>query len=192
MTSTKEPKYVQEKPLSRPARAALALEVLCCLLALFTVLGSFYFNQKVQTLAALIEQKTVAAETGSAVQHIYKIQKDQLELRLNELAIDEKSDEDVLGNYKMRIAQYGTDVDRLAAEHQQAEAEIAALETRHLNALRRYQWLLGATAAFLMSILLTAWNLQTGRASVLAAALSLSVIALTLTMNGLLLVVKLK
>jgi hypothetical protein len=118
------------------------------------------------------------------LEHFYKIQKEQLELRLNELAIREDLDDLVLENYRLRIAEYASQVETVHKKSAQEESEARVYEVQRDRNLRRTRWLMAGAAGFVLVNVFVMLNVIAGGRGFMAAALLVLVIALAVSVNA--------
>jgi hypothetical protein len=166
------------------SRNILILVIVCAFGALGSVLAVLYSTESASRLQFQITQRQLAQESDSAVQHFYQIQREQLELRLNELAMQEDLDELVLNNYRLRILQYSGEIETIHKRSLSNETETRMLEGRRNSLLHRARFCIAATLGFALSIGLAAMSLLTGGRGFLAVALLCSVAGTLSILNG--------
>ncbi|MFI5173871.1 MAG: DUF4337 family protein [Terriglobia bacterium] len=172
----------------RSARRAYAvpavLMVLCALGVLSNVLAGFHFIESAERAQTLASNRWIAFLSNFQLEHFYKIQKEQLELRLNELAIREDLDDLVRENYRLRIAEYATQMETVHKKSAQMENEAHAYELERDRSQRRTRWLMAGAAGFVLAITLLALQVLVGIRGFLAAAVILLIAALAICANA--------
>lgn len=118
------------------------------------------------------------------LEHFYKIQKEQLELRLNELAIHEDLDSLVLENYRLRIAEYARQIETVHKKGAQEENEAHGYEVQRDRQLQRTRWLMAGAAGFVLVIALLMLNVVSGGRGFMVGALLLLVTSLAVCGNA--------
>ncbi|MGB7620993.1 MAG: DUF4337 family protein [Terriglobia bacterium] len=172
----------------RSARRAYAvpavLMVLCALGVLSTILAGFHFIESAERAQTLASNRWIAFLSDFQLEHFYKIQKEQLELRLNELAIREDLDDLVRENYRLRIAEYAIQMETVHKKSAQMENEAHAYELERDRNQRRTRWLMAGAAGFVLAITLLALQVLADIRGFLAAAVILLIAALAICANA--------
>lgn len=106
------------------------LVTLTVLLLLVSVVMAFRKSHQALDAQAQASRQWMTVSELQTKENFYKIQKEQLELRLNELAFQEKTDEHVLEIYKLRIADYGKEMDAVSADLGRIGKETRSWEER--------------------------------------------------------------
>lgn len=120
-------------------------------------------------------------------ENLYRIQKEQLELRLNELAVLNDNDNHILEIYKIRIAAYSKEMDAAGNARNRTENEARRWETNSRRAGLHSRHLLVAALMFALVIVLALWTSAAGRKLFWAATLLSTAVALWEFMNAFLL-----
>lgn len=171
-------------------RAEAVLVMLGSILLVSCVLSGFHYFQTGYNVQVQAARQWAASQSDFSVASFYKIQKEQLQLRLNELALQENLDEQVLQNYNLRIAQYSNDIESFEKTQAKLESEARTFEGRRDEALRHSQWFMAAAIGLALSIILAAMNLLAQGRGLLVFATLLLLASCAAIVNGVLLIWK--
>lgn len=160
------------------------LMVLCALGVLGALLAGLHFLSLAEGDQNRANSRWATSLSDFHLEHFYKIQKEQLELRLNELAIREGLDDLVLENYRLRIAEYANRVETVHKKSAQEESEARVYEVQRDRNLRRTRWLMAGAVGFVLVIVFVMLNVIAGGRGFMAAALLVLVITLAISVNA--------
>ncbi len=125
----------------------------CAIGVMLSVLGALQLIQRTSAFNEDLSNRQWEAQAQSSLSHFYQVQKEQLQLRLNELAFEEKLDDQVVQNYTLRINQYTNEIAGLEKKQTEFEEESHALESRRDRQSRLARWLLGGAMALTLTLL---------------------------------------
>ncbi len=125
-----------------------------------------------------------AEQSQFGVENFYHIQKEQLQLRLNELAMQKNLDDQVRDDYNLRIDQYTGKISSLQHEQTRLHAEIGSLELARNLFFRRSRWLLAGAVAFALALLTAILDLVIDNRALVVFSLLLVLAAVAIVVNG--------
>ena len=160
------------------------LMILCVLGMLGTLLAGLHCLSLAESAQTQATGRWVVYWSDFHLEHFYKIQKEQLQLRLNELAIREDLDNLVLENYRLRIAEYAGQVETAHKKSVQEDDEAHGYEAQRDRNLRRSRWLMSGAAGFVLVLACLMLHVLAGGKGFMVAALLLVVISLAVCGNA--------
>jgi uncharacterized protein DUF4337 len=160
------------------------LMILCALGMLSALLAGLHCLSLAEGAQTQATSRWVTYLSDFHLEHFYKIQKEQLELRLNELAIREDLDDLVRENYRLRIAEYANQAETVHRKGAQEENEAHAYEEQHDRNLRRTRWLMVGAAGFVLVITFLTLHVLAGGKGFMVAAMLLLVASMAVCANA--------
>lgn len=173
--------------VSRSSGAMAVLIILSAFGALFAVLGGLRFFKSVIDAQTEATKLWTSSASESSVEQFYQIQKQQLELRLNELALEENLDDLVLDNYKLRISQYSAEIDTHQKKKLEFEKDAQNWEQQRDKASRRFRSFFLSAVGFVFAILIAALRFSVSFKGILLVSLLLTLGSLGVFLNALIL-----
>lgn len=169
-----------------PSRSALIVTLTVLLLLVSVVMA---FRESHHSLDAQTEagSRWMTFSELLTKENFYKIQKEQLELRLNELAFQEKIDPHVLEIYKLRIADYGREMDAATADLSRIGSEARSWEERRARAQSQSRHFVFAAVILAFVFLVSIFTGLTESRLLLSLTLLLAVLAMAEFFNAFLL-----
>jgi Domain of unknown function (DUF4337) len=168
----------------RAGAVQAVLIVFSALGVLSAVLAGLHFIEEAERTQNLAGSRWITFLSDFQLEHFYRIQKEQLELRLNELAIREDLDELVRENYRLRIAEYATQIEAVHRKSAQTENEALSYESQRDKSLRRVRWLMAGAAGFVLAITFLALAALAGIRGLMATAVVLLIATLAICANA--------
>lgn len=179
------PLEVARRPGSSGTLPAVLMGI-CALGILSTLLANFQYLRWAEEAQVRANSQWIRSVSDFNLEHFYKIQKEQLELRLNELAVRDDLDDLVRENYRLRMTEYAAQIDAVHRRSVEAESEARTAGAQCDQGLWRARWLMAGAIGFTLAFLLLALNMIMEIRGLFPAALVMLMAAIAICLNGIL------